>query len=296
MEGQPRHPALETVEECPVCGGRAFRQFAISDGLEIQRCRDCTLIFASPRIPEEQTRRFFEREYLEADQRIAVDMTEYREKPMSRLAKRIKQHHPRGGRLLDVGTASGHFLGCFETEPDWRVEGLEPSRKAADHAAARYGVPIHCGFLDTVKLPNSAFDVITFLDGFFLDPYPDRSLSRIGDALKPDGTLWFEIPGLNFRLLKNTGIVARMLYGVPAQLNPAMQLFFYEEKTLSRLLAKHGFALIQRHPEQSPIYGGAVMRFLNHAYFGLAALLYRLTGGRVHLAAKEVLVYARNSE
>jgi len=296
LEGQLRQPALDTVEECPVCGGRSFRPFAISDGLAIQRCRECTLIFTNPRIPEEQTRRFFELEYLDADQRIAVDMTEYRDRPLSRLAKRIRKHHPRGGRLLDVGTASGHFLSYFKSEPLWRVEGLEPSRKAAEYAAARYDVPVHCGFLDTVKLPDSAFDVITFLDGFFLDPYPNRSLSKIGDALKPDGTLWFEIPGLNFRLLKNTGIVARLLYGVPAQLNPAMQLFYYEEKTLSRLLAKHGFALIQRHPEQSPIYGRAAMRFLNGAYFELAALLYRLTGGLIHLAAKEVLVYARNPE
>lgn len=293
MEARPEYPALETVEECPVCGGKSFRHFATSDALTIQRCDECSLIFSNPRIPESRTREFFEREYLDVGDRIEVDMTDYRDKPLRRLAELIKKHRATGGRLLDVGTASGHFLSHFTFDPLWSVEAIEPSQTAAAHAASRYGVPVHCGFLDTVLLADSAFDVVTFLDGFFLDPHPNRSLEKMSRALKPDGTIWFEIPGLNFRLLKNTGLVARLLYGVPAQLNPAMQMFYFEEKTLSRLLEKHGFSLIQRHPEQSPIYGNAAKKLLNHAYYAVTAFFYRMTGGRFHLCAKEVLVYAR---
>ncbi len=284
---------LETVEECPACGASSFRHFATSGGLQIVRCKGCSLLVSSPRIPESQTRRFFEDDYLDDETLIEDNMTSFRQTSLRRTAARVKAHYPEGARLLDVGTASGLFLSQFSADPRWRAEGVEPSRKAASHAERRYGVTVHCGFLDTLAMPENALDVVAILDAFFLDPFPGRSLGIINRSLKPGGTVWLDIPGLRFRLLKNKGLIARLLYGNWAQLNPAMQMFYYEEKTLSKLMRRHGFELAGRHPEQSPLYGSAGMRFLNNAYFGATAALYRLTGGWLHLAPKELLIYRK---
>lgn len=283
------------IDECPACEGQTFRPFAMSGGLQIVRCKSCSLIFSNPRIPETQTRRFFEDEYLREASRIEDDMTKYRAGSLARTAARLKARYPNGGRLLDVGTASGLFLSHFAGHEHWEAEGLEPSRQAAVHASNLYRVPVHRGFLDTVELPTAAYDAVTILDAFFLDPHPGRSLATIHRILKPGGTVWLDIPGLNFRMLKNTGFVSRLLYGVWAQLNPAMQMFYYEERTLSRLMRRHGFSLAARFPEQSPLYGGSAKRLLNNTYFNAASILYKATAGRLNIAPKELLVYSKGS-
>ena len=284
---------LETVHSCASCSADRFSHFAVSDGLSIVRCTACGLIFSNPRIPQSRTRRFFEEDYLHDRCVIENNMTKYRLAPLQRMARRVRDFRPEGGRLLDIGAASGLFLSYFANDPTWSPEGIEPSRNAARYASAKYGIPVHCGFVDTIELEDNAYDAVSILDTFFLDPEPNTTMQVISRVLKPDGLVFFEIPGLNFRLLKNTGLVARILYGNSAQLNPAMQMFYYEEKTLSALLARHGFVLSAKFPEQSPVYGGWFLRALNGAHFRTTAALYRLTRSRIHYAAKEVLIYKK---
>jgi SAM-dependent methyltransferase len=284
---------LETLHSCPACLGTRFSHFAVSDGFAIVRCAGCSLIFSNPRTQPARTRRFFEEDYLQDQSVIDNNMTKHRLAPLQRMARLVREFRPKGGRLLDIGAASGLFVSYFANDAKWSPEGIEPSHNAARQASAKYGVPVHCGFVDTVGLDENAYDAVTILDTFFLDPEPNTTMQVINRILKPDGLVFFEIPGLNFRLLKNTGPVARILYGKSAQLNPAMQMFYYEEKTLSALLARHGFALAAKFPEQSPVYGGWFRRALNQAYFRTTAALYRLTRSRIHYAAKEVLVYKK---
>lgn len=284
---------LETLHSCPVCLGARFSHFADSDGFAIVRCAGCSLIFSNPRIPPARTKRFFEEDYLQDQSVIDNNMTKHRLAPLQRMARLVREFRPEGGRLLDIGAASGLFIGYFANDAQWSPEGIEPSHNAARQASAKYRVPVHCGFVNTVDLEENAYDAVTILDTFFLDPEPNTTMQVINRVLKPDGLVFFEIPGLNFRLLKNTGLVARILYGKSAQLNPAMQMFYYEEETLSRLLARHGFTLAAKFPEQSPVYGGLLMRTLNEVYFRTTAALYRLSRSRIHYAAKEVLVYKK---
>jgi 2-polyprenyl-3-methyl-5-hydroxy-6-metoxy-1,4-benzoquinol methylase len=283
----------ETLHSCPACLGTRFSHFAVSDGFAIVRCAGCSLIFSNPRTQPVRTRRFFEEDYFQDQSVIDDNMTKHRLAPLRRMARLVRDFRPEGGRLLDIGAASGLFVSFFANDARWSPEGIEPSRNAASQASAKYGVPVHCGVVGTVALEENAYDAVTILDTFFLDPEPNTTIQVIGQILKPDGLVFFEIPGLKFRLLKNTGLVARIIYGNCAQLNPAMQLFYYEEKTLSVLLARHGFELAAKFPEQSPIYGGWFKRALNGAYFRTAAALFRLTQSRIHYAAKEVLVYKK---
>jgi hypothetical protein len=102
-----------------------------------------------------------------------------------------------------------------------------------------------------------------------------------------------EIPGLRFRLLKNTGILCRLLYGVPARLNAGVHLFYYSRQTLGRLLGKFGFVEIAHMPEQSPVYGPWYVRLGNALFYGVTAVLYRATGGAMNLAPKEFLIYQK---
>jgi SAM-dependent methyltransferase len=249
----------------------------------------------NPRPSEDTIRRHFVEEYIDSKNRVEEHFVAYRERSLEREARIIRNAFPSGARLLDLGTASGAFLGYFTSQPEWQVEGIEPSRFAARAARERYGVPVHEGFLADHGFENAQFDVITSLDAFFFHPTPDKDLREIKRILKPNGIFAVEIPGLNFRLLKNTGVISKIVYGESARLNAGVHLFFYYRYTLGRLLAKHGFSELAAHPEQSPIYGNPLLRIFNNIYYHTTSAIYRSTKGRLNLAPKEFILYRKEN-
>ena len=278
---------------CPVCGPAGTRIFVRSNEREVLRCNSCGLLFSSPRPSQQQMAEFFASEYIGDRQRVEVDFDAWREATLRREAALVRRLLPRGGRLLDVGCAAGAFLRLFARDPKWSVAGVEPSRFAAEYARSTLGLNVHTGFLREQHLPPASLEAITSLDTFYFHPEPNEDLAEMARLLVPGGLLFMEIPGLRFRLLKNSGFLARLRYGESARLNAALHLFFYSASTLARLARPHGLQLVAGHPQQGPIYGSLPLRLANAGYFHLAAFIYRLSAGRLHLAPKELLVFRR---
>lgn len=286
----------ETLQECPCCKSTGFEDFVESNGYKVVMCRKCQLLFVNPRPSERSIKKMFVEDYIGSDERVTEDFTAWRRISLHREADKIKRWLPHGGRLLDIGTASGAFLGEFADDQEWEVEGVEPSRFAARAAAERYRVQVHAGFLRDLELPNYTFDVVVSLDAFYFHPDPRSDLEEIARLLKPNGLLAIEIPGLRFRLLKNTGWLCKMIYGVPARLNAGVHLFYYSRKTLGQMVQQFGFEEIAAYPEQSPVYGSWAARAGNWFYYQLTAALYKLSAGRLNLAPKEFLVYRKGDK
>ncbi len=284
---------LEYLEFCPLCHDESFSLFAESNGFRIVECPRCTLKFVNPRPSEQEIKNHFENEYIDDEKRVDVDFTSYREKSLHREAEAIKKLLDSGGRLLDLGAASGYFLSCFSDSPEWDVEGVEPSRYAAASAQRKYGVNVHQGFLSDQNFAGEAFDIITSLDSFCFHPNPGKDLREIVRILKPGGFFCVEIPGLNFRLLKNKGLVARLVYGERVRLNAGVHLFYYSRSTLGAFAEKFGLEESCFFPEQSPLYGNIAIRFLNHAYYLFSAATYRLSNGNLNVVPKEFIIYRK---
>lgn len=278
---------------CVVCGGTRYRHFLISNGRAIIRCMDCGLLFVTPRPSEAELRDLFENEYIKDDRRIKHDFTEMRLDSLKREAQLIKKLLPNGGHLLDLGTASGAFLRQFARVPGWYVEGVEPSKFGAQAAAMATGLKVHHGFLREQDFPDATFNVVTSLDAFFFHPDPRADLAEIARILKNEGILAIEIPGLRFRLLKNSGLLCRLLYGVPARLNAGVHLFYYSRGTLGRLVQQFGFVELEAYPERSPVCGDARMKLGKALYFRITSFLYKITAGYFNLAPKEFVLYRK---
>jgi len=257
------------------------------------RCKSCRLLFSDPRPSPHDIADFFASQYITDRHRAEVDFSSLRELTLKREMALARRFLPNGGRLLDIGCASGAFMRQFADDRKWTVEGVEPSRFAAEYARNTWKLNVHTGFLRDLKLAANSFDAIASLDSFYFHPEPNEDLAEMARLLVPKGHLFIEIPGLTFRLLKNVGPLAYLLYGETVRLNPGLHLYFYSTATLSRLVGKHGFQLVARYPQQGPTYGSKRLRLANGAYFGVAALLYKLSGGRLNCAPKEFLVFQR---
>lgn len=283
----------EILKACPSCGADKPTFYIESNQHQIMKCDTCELLFVSPRPSEDAIKKMFVEEYIGTDKRMEEDFTTWRQASLSREAGRLKRLLPNGGELLDLGTASGAFLGEFSSEAKWQVEGVEPSRYAAKAASERYKVPVHAGFLRDLNLKTAFFDVIVSLDALCFHPDPRADLQEVVRILKHGGVLAIEIPGLRFRLLKNSGLLCRLIYGVPARLNAGVHLFYYSRKTLGKLVSQFGFEEIAAYPEQSPVYGVWYARMGNWLYYWVTAAMYKLTGGRLSIVPKEFLVYRK---
>ena len=282
------------LEHCPSCGATEYSNYVESNGEQIKQCLNCKLLYVDPRPTEEAIKKLFIEEYIETETRMTEDFTKWRLGSLKRESQHLMNLFPDGGRLLDLGTASGAFLGTFGRLPEWHVEGVEPSRFAAKEASKKHNVTVYPGFLRDQHLQDASFDVVSSLDAFPLHPEPNADLEEIRRILKPGGVLAIEIPGLRFRLLKNTGVLCRMIYGVPARLNAGVHLFYYSRETLGNIVARHGFQEVATFSESSPVYGSAPFRFATRMYFVLVGALYRLTGGAAWVPVpKEFLIYRK---
>ena len=195
----------------------------------IVRCRSCGLVYTSPRPSAADLAHGYTQ---------AVD-DDYAQEDSSRsinahLALHTIKRFARGGRLLDVGCATGYFLNAARL--DFETCGIEPSRWAADYARERLKLDVLQGVLDEIALPPGSFDVVTLNDVIehFVDPA--TVLARLNTLLRPSGLLYLVTPNIE-------SVSARVLRGYWWGLRPA-HLYYFSPRTLTAMLERAGFRVV----------------------------------------------------
>lgn len=277
---------------CPICADAgAAKFFASENNYRIVRCTSCGLLYVNPRPEAEFTHNLFDKDYFDA--KTAEKNLSQRKNTLARYARIIQDIYPQGGRLLDIGAATGSFLNCFQAKRNWNAEGVEPSTAAVKYAREKFGLAIHHGTLEGCAFPNEAFDVATMLDSLQYVPDPNAHIAAVRRILKPGGMFILDIAGLNLYLFRNTGIVSRMLFGVRSQLSAGTRLYYYSGKTLRQLMENNGFALVRSHPEQFSETGTPFQRMIRTLYSAFSTSLYRLTGGKLSIVPYELFVFRK---
>jgi SAM-dependent methyltransferase len=167
--------------------------------------------------------------------------------------KRLAEYVPGPpGRLLDIGTADGHFLEVMRAR-GWDVAGVEPggSRPEGDNRQLdiRYGP-----FPEVATgLPPESFDVITAWAVFEHLHDPTAAFHECARLLRPGGRLVVEVPNL-----------ASPAARTPLKEDLPRHLYFYEARTLRRFGEQAGLVM-QRVHHTPELFGGSnrgVLRLL----------------------------------
>lgn len=207
-------PVFESVP-CGFCGSKEGqplfegpdRLLGLPGHFRVVRCTRCGLLRQDPRPTRESMDFYYPPEY--EPYSVAIDEEPSRWRRFDRrygMRKRqraIERFCP-GGRLLDVGCATGNFLHEMARSGHWQVEGVEPSVEAARYGREHLGLTIHGGELTAVELPAAAYDVITMWNVFEHLHDPMANLYVVARLLKPGGWFVFSIPNLRsweYRLL-----------------------------------------------------------------------------------------------
>ena len=207
----------ETVP-CALCGGTRVRRLykrrdyrLRTDDTEwnVVRCVRCGLGFLNPRPAPDEIAGFYSRAYFSK-----------READMDRYARLAEYVPGSGGRLLDVGTADGHFLEVMR-DRGWQVSGVEPggSRPEDDDRGLDIRYDSFPGA--TADLPSGSFDVITSWAVFEHLHDPRSAFAECARLLRPNGHLVIQVPNLD-------SIAARL----PITEDVPRHLYFYDPSTL----------------------------------------------------------------
>ncbi|APZ94662.1 class I SAM-dependent methyltransferase [Fuerstiella marisgermanici] len=281
--------------ECPVCGPADRTLVGECHDLPVVRCVQCSLMFVGECDSVEDTEEFFRSEHVDAEETTELHYVNFRKESLKREAAIVRRLVPDGGRLLDVGTASGYFLKEFDDAENWRVEGVEPSAVSTQFAQQRFGLNVRQGYLAEQNYAAESFDVVSSLDAFNCHRTPNEDLAEMYRILKPGGFFVVEFPGQNYRMLTGSGPLCRLFFGCSLRLNAGVNFFFYTTEALVRMASRVGFEVRESHPEAMPSHGRLPARMAKFAYFRGTSAAYRLTGGRLHLAPKELIVFQKNS-
>lgn len=161
-------------------------------------------------------------------------------------------------RVLDVGGGEGHFLALLRAERGCETHLSEFSPAACALAAARVDHAWPGDFLQLApaSLPEGgrgAFDCITFLDSLEHAPEPGLWLDKAHALLAPGGCIVGSVPNVG-----HWSVIADLLEGrwdyCPVGIHCNTHLRFFTQRTLTDLLARHGFAVqaLQAVPVPAP--------------------------------------------
>lgn len=181
----------------------------------------------------------------------------------------------------------GEFLSYF-LRSKWDCGGIEPSVVASAEASRR-GIHVYGSTLKDSGLPEKYFDIITFLDMLYFDPTPLEDIQKARQALKDDGLLAIELPGLSYRIMRKFGPLSLVVnHRWNDFSSPSRHLFYFSESSLHRLLEKAGFQIIETVPEMAPLRGSVVLQFASRLYFLFSRFLFVVTLKKINVAAKVV--------
>lgn len=252
---------------CPVCGGAGPFAFVESwhdpvggRDYALQRCSACEVVFAEP----------FEHPGAGWYARFSAGDSYEGSERKSAAWIRSLAFRP-GGRLLDVGCGSGHFVAAARAM-GYEAEGIDPNPNAVAAAGER-GLRVRRGGLLDVK-EEGAYDVVTLLDVLEHLDDPRGALERVRALLKPGGGLILSLP--NDR--------RPLPFGRDAFDYPPHHLTRWTPRALERFLAAHGFEVRAARHGDLPSW-----EFSRKPIGWLTALLLRLVKRALYGRADKTL-------
>lgn len=195
---------------------------------QIVRCNDCTMMYESPRLPEEA----IIAGYASADDAGHDSQHHMRVKSFAASLNKFAKRLPgKGSTILDVGTAGGAFLEAAR-DFGYKPSGIEPSQYLTNAACER-GFDVRAGTLKDALFEGEQFDVISMWDVIEHLCEPTAEVRLVHDKLKPGGTFLLNFP--------DSGTTQAKLAGKRFWWLLSVHVSYFTKKTMRKLLEDAGF-------------------------------------------------------
>jgi 2-polyprenyl-3-methyl-5-hydroxy-6-metoxy-1,4-benzoquinol methylase len=242
---------MHSVLSCPICSGTSFQKFGQTkdytvshETFELSKCSSCEFVVTSPRPEDDQLGKYYLSEnYISHTAKATTLFDKLYE--LSRqfaldwkltLVKKFNYSKSSLPTLLDYGCGTGFFLKKVK-ENGFNIAGVEPSEIARHAAEQNAKTNIQPGIEDV----NDKFDVITLWHVLEHVSNLNELVAELKIRLNPSGTLIIAVPNLKSNDAKKYGMQWAG-YDVPRH------LWHFDQKTMTQLLTKHNFQLVDKIP------------------------------------------------
>lgn len=188
--------------DCPICHGEQEKIFQKKEGkhlVSVVICKDCGLVYLSPRMSKEDYANFYQTTYGQ-DSKYSGNVKDRARAEINakQVLTRIKDFAPKRNftRILEIGAGSGAIIDLLQEEfqPE-RVAVIEPSEQEASALKER-GMNVIANDVDTSWEGVETFDLIILRHCLehFLDPI--RALQKVSASLTENGIVYIGVPDM----------------------------------------------------------------------------------------------------
>lgn len=197
-------------------------------------CRDCKLVFTSPRLKKD----LILKSYMEEEDPAYVSQADGRIKSFERCLDAVEKHR-KSGNILDIGAAAGFFLKVAK-DRGWKTFGIEPSKYLSAFGNKEYGLSIKQGTIESQGQFDEKMDVITLWDVLEHTFNPTDVLKRCHRMLKDDGLVVINYPNIGNWMAKMAGRKWWFIISV--------HLYYFTPKTMKKMLEACGYEVVESSP------------------------------------------------
>ena len=187
---------------CPLCGCRESALICITPNVhmaifrhifveKVVACRSCGFAWTNPRPDPEVLAKYYTEDYLLEGLSVPKSVEEflgedYKEIWFSKDRDlRLILEQKQGGRLLDIGCASGTLL-WLAREQGFSVCGVDVGQRSAEFVRGLLGMEVFCGQLESAHFPERSFDAVSMIHALEHVPDPRPVVREIHRILRDD--------------------------------------------------------------------------------------------------------------
>jgi SAM-dependent methyltransferase len=188
---------------CPLCGETSHEVVSTRDrhgkALTTILCHGCGVITNDPIPSDEALAEFYRSDYRVAYKGSAIPRKRQVWRNFGKLITHFKENagfyrKPLHG--LDLGSGSSEFLFLAKTM-GLDFFGVEPNEAYARYSRDVLGLDVRTQLLEELDFPDASFDMIRLSHVLEHMRDPVRSLTTLSHWLKPNGTLYIEVPQID---------------------------------------------------------------------------------------------------
>lgn len=219
----PEYDVLYTGAE-----GKDYGYYSSGHFGRIVTCKNCGLKYIHPR--DEKIEDIYENikdeKYLKSEE-ARIDNAR---KDIAEI-----ERYQQKGSILDIGCGPGLFLKVAR-EKGWRGQGIELSKWAFEYGK-KQGLSMINKNLEDASLESGSFDVVTMWDVIEHVEDPSRLLKEAHRIMKKSGLLVLNTPDIGSLFAKLTG---KRWWNLMR-----MHIYYFDRKTIRKILEKSGFEIIK---------------------------------------------------
>lgn len=225
---------------CPVCNSSEARLYCEKDLFRYWRCVECSMVYMNPRLTDAATHAFYNSPanaiYNESKFNAPATSNDLDDAANLANLERIIAHSGSAtGRLLEIGSAKGHFLGLAAAR-GFEVHGLELNEDNWRASRAELGDTVLNLDLSAAGYPDRHFDVIYMRDVIAHLPRPREFLLECARIAKPGCTLFIDTHNID-------GLIHKVVKGRHTTLFGFMEPHHWSPRTITRICELTGFTV-----------------------------------------------------